>query len=195
MARNEKKDKFTGNQKSSNKMFIIAGIVIVALLAVGGFAVSQKSGTADAGLVNVGATSYQNAEFAKMNVTEEGENIVIDFKELKNKKSVTFDVQGISFSLNNGTKFDYLPLLAYVTPSGNVRVATSLCEPCSGINFHIEGEELVCNACGTRWSLEDLQGISGGCPQYPPDKVNYTVEGDKLIIKKADLKEWKPRAI
>lgn len=195
MARSDKKEKFTVSQKSSNKKFIIAGIVIIALLAVGGFAVSQKSAATDADLVNVGATSYQTAEFAKVNATEEGDNVVIDFKELKNNKSVTFDVQGISFSLNNGTKFDYLPLLAYVTPNGNVRVATSLCEPCSGINFHIEGDQLVCNACGTRWSLEDLKGISGGCPQYPPDKVKYTVDGDKLIIKKADLKAWKPRAI
>lgn len=195
MSRNEKKSKFTEPQKSNNKMFVIAGLVIVALLAVGGFMVSNQSGAADANLVNVGATTYQVAEFAKMNATEENGNIVIDFNELKNKKSITFDVQGISFSLNNGTPFNYLPLLAYVTPKGNVVVATSLCEPCSGIAFHIEGDQLVCNACDTRWSLEDLKGISGGCPQYPPDKVKYTVEGDKLIIKKADLENWKPRQV
>ncbi|HWI54954.1 MAG TPA: DUF2318 domain-containing protein [Desulfobacteria bacterium] len=195
MSRNEKKSKFTEPQKSNNKLFIIAGLIIIALLAVGGYAVSNKSADTDANLVNVGATSYQTAEFAKLNATEESGNIVIDLNELKNKKSVTFDVKGISFSLGNGTAFDYLPLLAYVTPKGNIVVATSLCEPCSGINFHSEGNELVCNACGTRWSLEDLQGISGGCPQYPPDKVNYTVDGDKLIIKKADLENWKPRQV
>ncbi len=195
MSRSDKKGKFIEPQKSNNKLFIIAGLIIVALLAVGAYAVSNNSASADANLVNVGATSYQVAEFAKINASEESGNIVIDFNELKNKKSVTFDVQGISFSLNNGTAFDYLPLLAYVTPKGNVVVATSLCEPCSGINFHIEGNELVCNACDTRWSLENLQGISGGCPQYPPDKVKYTVEGDKLIIKKSDLENWKPRQV
>lgn len=193
----DKKSKFTEPQKSKTGTYILAGVIILALIAVGGYALAGKSADTNADLTKVGAVDYtnQNVEFAKVQSTETNGDVVIDFKELQNKKTTTFDVQGINFTLNNGTPFTSLPLLAYISPKGNVVVATSLCEPCSGIYFHVEGNELVCNACGTRWDLETLQGISGGCPQYPPDKVKYTVQGDKLIIKKADLENWKPRAI
>jgi len=193
----DKKSKFIETQKSKTGIYFLTGVVILALIAVGGYALAGKSADTNASLTNVGAVDYtnQNVEFAKVQATEANGDVVIDFKELQDKKMTTFDVQGINFTLNNGTPFTSLPLLAYVSPKGNVVVATSLCEPCSGIYFHVEGNELVCNACGTRWDLETLQGISGGCPQYPPDKVKYTVEGDKLIIKKADLENWKPRAI
>lgn len=194
MSRNEKKNKFTETKKSNTSTFVIAGMLIVAILAVGAFFATKKPAD-DPGVVSVGATSYQNAEFAKITATEANGDIVVDLNELKSKKSTTFEVQGINFTLNNGTSFNSLPLLAYIAPSGKVVVATSLCEPCSGTTFHIEGDQLVCNACGTRWTLEDLQGVSGGCPQYPPDKVKYTVEGDKLIIKKSDVQSWKPRAV
>lgn len=195
MSRTDKKSKFTEPQKSNNKVFIIVGIVIVALLAAGGFMVSNKSATADPNLTNVGATSYQVAEFAKVNAANENGDIVIDLNEIKNKKSLTFDIQGINYSLNN-VAYNSLPILAYVTPQGNVVVASSICEPCSGFTFHIEGEHLVCNACGTRWTLEDLKGVSTqGCPNHPPAKIKYSVEGDKLIIKKGDLDKWQPRPV
>lgn len=196
MSRNDKKSKFTQAKKSNTGVYVIAG-VIIALLAVGGFMVAGKSGAADNGLENVGAVDYQGkvAEFARVTAVETGSDVVLDLNEIKDKKSVTFDVPGINFTMPNGTQFDYLPLLAYVSPKGNIMLATSLCEPCNGISFHIEGEQLVCDACGTRWTLEDLKGISGGCPDYPPDQIKYTLEGDKLVIAKTDLQNWKPREL
>ncbi|MFA5881440.1 MAG: DUF2318 domain-containing protein [Eubacteriales bacterium] len=196
MSRSQKKNKFTEPKKPKTGTYVIAGVVILAVIALGGY-VAAKKPAAPEGTFNAGTTNYtgQTLEFAKLQANESGGDITIDLNELKTKKTATFDVQGINFTMNNGTPFNYLPLLAYVAPSGNIVVATSLCEPCSGTTFHVEGNELVCNACGTRWTLEDLQGISGGCPQYPPDRVNYTVDGDKLIIKKTDLQNWKPRAV
>ena len=195
MPRNDKKSKFTQAKKSNTGIYVIAGVVVVVLLAVGGFMASKKSSGTDAGAVNVGTVSYQQAEFAATTAKESGGDIVLDVNELKTKKSETFNIPGISFSLANGTAFDNLPLLAYISPSGNIVVATSLCEPCSGTTFHIEGDQLVCNSCGTRWTLDGLQGVSGGCTTYPPETVKYTVQGDKLIIKKADLQNWKPRQV
>lgn len=195
MSRNDKRNKFTQTEKSNSKVFIIAGIAVVVALAVGGFWVSQKPSATDVGAVNVGAVSYQQAEFAETTATEANGEIVLDLTQLKANKTETFKVQGINFNLANGTPFDYLPLLAYISPKGNIVVATSLCEPCSGTTFHVEGDQLVCNACGTRWTLDGLQGVSGGCTTYPPETVKYTVEGDKLIINKADLQNWKPRQV
>lgn len=195
MSRIDKKSKFTQTKKSNTGLYAVAGVVIVAVLAVGGFMLSKKPSATDANAVNVGAVNYQKAEFAAATATESGGDIVLAMNQLKTSKTVTFNIQGINFSLANGSPFNYLPLLAYVSPKGNIVVATSLCEPCSGITFHVEGDQLVCNACGTRWTLDGLQGVSGGCTTYPPETVKYTVQGDKLIIKKADVQNWKPRQV
>jgi uncharacterized membrane protein len=84
--------------------------------------------------------------------------------------------------------------MAYITPSGKLVSAVSMCEPCRSTKFHIEGEEMVCNACGTRWTMEGLQGISGGCVAYPPDVLAHTIEGGKVKIQDTIILDWKPRA-
>lgn len=88
-----------------------------------------------------------------------------------------------------------IPLLAYITPSGRVVTAVSVCEPCNSTSFHIEGNQMVCNACFTRWDLETLKGISGGCLAYPPDILSHAVRDGKVAIKEMDLQNWKPRVV
>jgi len=86
-----------------------------------------------------------------------------------------------------------LPLLSYISPKGNLVVATSFCEPCQGDSFHIEGDALVCDVCFTRWDLDTLEGISGGCMAYPPEEVPAELRGDTVFIPNADLEAWAPR--
>ncbi len=195
MSRDSKKDKFVNQKKPRTGTYFLVGVVAAAIIVVGAFMLFGKSGSE--GLTNVGAVDYGSAsvDFTAVEAEDANGKIVVDLNEIKNNKTVKFDVQGINFTLNNGTPFEYLPLLAYVSDKGNVVVATSLCEPCSGVAFHIEGDQLVCNACGTRWYLDNMQGISGGCTEYPPEMVQYTVEGDKLIIDRALLENWQPRAV
>ncbi|MBI4530538.1 MAG: DUF2318 domain-containing protein, partial [Candidatus Latescibacteria bacterium] len=75
--------------------------------------------------------------------------------------------------------YNDLPLVAYLTPSGRVITGVSMCEPCRSTRFHIQDEMMVCNSCETRWTLEDLEGVSGGCLNYPPDVIPSTVAGGK----------------
>lgn len=195
MSRDSKKNKFANQKQPRRGTYFLIGLAAAAAIVVGAFMLFGKSGSE--GLTNVGAVNYGSAavDFSAVEAEDSGDKIVLDLNEIKNKKSLTFDVQGVNFTLNNGTAFDYLPLLAYVSDKGNIVVAASLCEPCSGVTFHIEGDQLVCNACGTRWSLDGLQGISGGCTTYPPEMIDYNIEGDKLIIDRAVLENWQPRAV
>ena len=197
MSKNEKRNKFTNPQKSNSKTFILVGILVLAIVAVGAYVAAGKSGS-PAGEVNVGAANYpaqQAVDFASTAADTGSGDIVLNLNDIKTKKATTFSVPGINFTLANGKAFSSLPLLAYVSPKGNITVATSLCEPCSGTTFHIEGDQLVCNSCGTRWTLDGLQGVSGGCTKYPPESVKYTVQSDKLIIKKVDIQNFKPRTV
>jgi hypothetical protein len=86
-----------------------------------------------------------------------------------------------------------LPLISYVAPSGNLVVATSVCEPCKGIAFHIEGNALVCNTCFTKWDLNTLEGISGGCTAYPPQPLQGQNQNGTIVVNTGDLEKWVPR--
>jgi len=111
-------------------------------------------------------------------------NISIPLDVVKEKKMVRFEYD------NNGNK---IPLLAYVTPSGKIVTAVSMCEPCRSTRFHIEGKKIVCNACSTEWNLETLKGIKGGCLNYPPHVIPSTIEKDRIQIDEKIVAQWKPR--
>lgn len=86
-----------------------------------------------------------------------------------------------------------LPILAFISPAGRLVAAVSYCEPCRSESFHIDGRDLVCDTCRTRWQLNDLRGLSGGCPNYPPEELNYEVIDGMVVISEADILSWVPR--
>ena len=110
--------------------------------------------------------------------------ISIPLDVVKEKKMVRFEYE------NNGVK---IPLLSYITQSGRVVTAISMCEPCRSTRFHIEDKKIVCNACATEWNLETLKGIQGGCLNYPPDVIPSTIEKDRIQIDEKIITQWKPR--
>jgi hypothetical protein len=86
-----------------------------------------------------------------------------------------------------------IPLISYIAPNGNLVVATSFCEPCKSTSFHIEGNTLVCDTCFTKWDLNTLQGVSGGCTAYPPLVLKVKQQGANIVVATADLENWTPR--
>ncbi len=94
---------------------------------------------------------------------------------------------------NYKNKGQSLPLLAYITPSGKAVTAVSVCEPCRSTRFHIKGKTMVCNSCATEWKLETLQGIKGGCLNYPPDYIPSIVENGRIWIDERAVSQWRPR--
>jgi len=110
--------------------------------------------------------------------------ISIPLDVVKEKKMVRFEYE------NNGVK---IPLLSYITQSGRVVTAVSMCEPCRSTRFHINDKKIVCNACATEWNLETLKGIQGGCLNYPPDVIPSTIEKDRIQIDEKNVTQWRPR--
>ncbi len=95
--------------------------------------------------------------------------------------------------------FEYLsptttvPLLAYISSDGKLVTAVSMCEPCNSQRFHIKGENLICNSCGSTWELHNLSAISGACGKYPPDAIPSMVVGDEVQIDEAIVANWRRR--
>jgi hypothetical protein len=114
----------------------------------------------------------------------ENGKIIIPFDILSEQKFLAF---------NYVTPINTVPLLAYISGEGKVVTAISLCEPCNSKRFHINGEEFVCNSCGTMWEVNNLEAISGACGKYPPDAVPNTVVGNEVQIDEATVAGWQRR--
>lgn len=185
-----KKEKFTQKKKSKAPLYGAVIALGIVLLAGGYMLGNQKSNTDTQAAAAVGQTVKYSANEKLQQVKvplpkiENGNVTVTSLTELKDKKFIWTEYKA------NGKR---VPLTAIVKPNGKVVVAVSICEPCNGETFHISGDQIVCNVCGTTWDLDTFEGLSGGCQDYPPEILNYTQNGDNLEIQQSVLDAWKPR--
>jgi uncharacterized membrane protein len=186
----DKKDKVLGEKKKKPYWFPISLAAVAAILVVIGYWVVQGNTGADSKVTSqpkvTGKVDYAGQSIPMTDVPASVEKgiISIPLEVVKEKKIVRFEY------VNNGFR---LPLLAYLTPSGKLVTAVSMCEPCRSTRFHINGNKIVCNACATEWNLETLKGIQGGCLNYPPDVIPNTIEKDRIQIDEKIVLGWKPR--
>ncbi|AGA68667.1 putative membrane protein (DUF2318) [Desulfitobacterium dichloroeliminans LMG P-21439] len=195
---NEKKARFEAvyQQSRRRKKIVLSAFVSVLILGIAVMILSTRE--AIPGFDNkysIGKSmDYKNQkiEMTEVTPTIEDGRVSISLEDLK-KSSILYLMYDPNYDVGNGQKG--LPLMAYLTPAGRITVAVSFCEPCYSRKFRIEGDVLVCNVCNTRWAMADLTGLSGGCPKYPPDELNYTVEEStgKIYVEETELKDWKPR--
>lgn len=186
-----KRDKFTQPQKKNNTPFyVFTGIAVVVLAVSGFYFFGDKNSEVDSkAAASIGQSVTYNAndklqQTKVANTVGNGKVTVTTLTDLKEKKFIWTEYKA------NGKR---VPLTAIAEPSGKVVVAVSVCEPCKGETFHIAGNTLVCNVCGTTWDLESFKGLSGGCQDYPPEILQYTQNGDNLEVDQAKLDAWKPR--
>ncbi len=185
-----KKEKILGEtRKKPYRIPIILGIIAIVLVVVGYWIIHEK--TVSASKVSSqpkikGKFDYtgQTIKMTDISAKLNGGKISIPLEVVKEKKLVRFEYEGSEVKI---------PLLAYITPSGRVITAVSMCEPCRSTRFHINGDKLVCNACYTEWDIETLKGIQGGCLNYPPDAIPSMMDGDKILIDEKLVTQWKPR--
>lgn len=84
----------------------------------------------------------------------------------------------------NGIK---LEVLAVKAPDGTVRTAFNTCQVCfsSGRGYYIqEGDELVCQNCGNRFGMDDVEVTRGGCNPVPISSEYKTVDRENITISK-----------
>ena len=186
-----KREKLLGGKKRISPWKIIFFVVLAAALPVSWLifrGIPQAGPVRTSGSQVMESVKYQNQSISMTKVAALVEKGLVEVPVdlVKEKKLVYFE-----YKRADGP----IPLLAYITPSGKLVTAVSVCEPCNSTNFHIEGNQMVCNACFTRWDLETLKGISGGCLNYPPDVLPHSIQDGKLMIKETDLQNWKPRVL
>lgn len=179
-------EKHLPHKKGPFKLFIVAATI---LLVAGWFYVSlpkKTNRTMDGQPIIAAETGYPKAGQNPFNIQAgfHEDKLFVSLDVIKAKKFVSFLFPD---SLNN------VPLLAYISNEGRLVTAVAICEPCKSNRFHIEGEELVCNVCGTSWKLNSLEAVRGACAEYPPALLPSTIVGNEIQIDRALVDNWHPR--
>ena len=169
-------------------LLIIGGIGYWQLTSNMSGASSPTSGSSEPYPQNVAATIYSDAV-----ISANGYNTSLPVSVVKSNKLTFMDLklqipldelsyQGRTIPLSLYKGGQYLPLLVISTPSGKTVAGLRVCEPCGSFSFHIvNAKYLDCDACHTKWNIETLTGVSGGCPSYPPPKLPISVASDITI--------------
>jgi hypothetical protein len=87
-----------------------------------------------------------------------------------------------------------LEVLAVKAPDGTIRTAFNTCQVCyaSGRGFYKQqGTVLVCQNCGNRFRMSQVETRSGGCNPVPIFPQNKTVTPEAITISKDFLKQAK----
>jgi uncharacterized membrane protein len=87
-----------------------------------------------------------------------------------------------------------LEVLAVKAPDGTIRTAFNTCQVCygSGRGFYKQqGTVLVCQNCGNRFRMSQVEVRSGGCNPVPVFSQNKTVTATTITISMEYLKEAK----
>jgi len=155
----------------------IAILIAAAALAVSLAGCSQNTPQAE-------TTPAPSVAAEQSDSGESGADLVIPVSGISEK--VSFYPVDI-----DGTKFE---VLAVKAPDGTIRTAFNTCQVCydSGRGYYKqEGDVLVCQNCGNRFRMGQVEVVSGGCNPVPIFPENKTVTDDTITISYAFLNEAK----
>lgn len=98
-----------------------------------------------------------------------------------NKSEITSTVQFIPYQFGNTN----MEIMAVQAPDGSVRTAFNTCQVCfdSGRGYYKqEGDEVVCQNCGNRFQISQIELVRNGCNPVPIDKTEKTEDADTITI-------------
>ncbi len=190
-SRQHKRDRVTKNKGGGMPRYVmfIFGAAIVTVLGVllSSILSSPTNSAIESQPVVSNDINYSNTGLQMVDVSSKVTNGKITLPLQLVKRN-----QFVAFKYTDGSRT--VPLLAYIAPDGKLVTAVSLCEPCRSTRFHIVGNNIMCNTCGTTWDLQNLQPVSGACGSYPPQVIPSRVVGNTVQIYVKSVANWQPRA-
>jgi uncharacterized membrane protein len=91
----------------------------------------------------------------------------------------------------DGIKIEVLALKA---SDGTIRTAFNTCQVCydSGRGYYRQsGAVLICQNCGNRFRLDQVEKVKGGCNPVPIDAKNKKVDSKNIVISREFLAKHK----
>lgn len=159
-------------KKQKNYFTIIAAITIPVILAIISIAVLNNK--------PFDTTEDNTAKFQ----TVKDHDLVIQTSDISEKANY-YPVEIA------GTK---LEVIAVKAPDGTIRTAFNTCQVCydSGRGYYVQqGNVLVCQNCGNRFGMSDVEVTRGGCNPVPISSEDKTVNDTSITISKEFLSKSK----
>lgn len=160
-----KKQKSVPVKKKNKGIFIASGILVVLVAA---FFIIK-------GLAGPGASADASA-------AQNGGGITITKSDITEKASFIPYKSG-------DTKME---IIAVKAPDGTIRTALNTCQVCydSGRGYYVqEGSELVCQNCGNRFQISQIEKQKNGCNPVPVLDDNKTDDGQTITIADSFLEQ------
>lgn len=162
------------NIKKPSLLYVIAGLLVV--IVAGTFLLKNASNKDE-------ATKTAKTSATKAELSETGDLLIPIGDISEQAKFYEYDA--------DGTK---LEVIAIKASDGTIRTAFNTCQVCfsSGRGYYEqEGNQLVCQNCGNRFSSDDVEVTKGGCNPVPIQEADKTVENTNIIISKEYLNSAK----
>jgi hypothetical protein len=89
----------------------------------------------------------------------------------------------------------YMEILAVKAPDGSIRTAFNTCQVCynSGRGYFVQqGDAVVCQNCGNRFRLEQIEKVKGGCNPVPITKEDKVQTANTITIPAKFISKYQP---
>jgi len=175
MAKSQKPNagrKADAKKKSNRTIYLSAGFLVLlaaAFFLVKGLTAPKTAAPSGASLTSVAETGA-DVSIAKSEITETA-------------KFIPYNAGGTN-----------MELIAVKAPDGTVRTALNTCQVCydSGRGYYVqEGDELVCQNCGNRFQISQVEKQKNGCNPVPILEDSKTDDGTTITISKDFLQQSK----
>ena len=106
------------------------------------------------------------------------------------KKNITETATFIPYQFGDAK----MEIIAVMAPDGTIRTALNTCQVCwdSGRGYYEqEGDELVCQNCGNRFKISQIEKMKNGCNPVPITGKEKTDNGDTITISGGELAKYK----
>lgn len=192
----QNKSKNTTQNKSNTIKMAVAAISVVLMLIIAFTLNNQGKSTGTAVDTEIGSTkeSSTGADSERSTGTSSGTSAgTTDNIAVTKDADLVIPISTITETATfypaeiDGTK---LEVLAVKAPDGTIRTAFNTCQVCysSGRGYYVqEGDVLVCQNCGNRFGMGDVEVTKGGCNPVPVGAENKTVDNDNITISKEFL--------
>ena len=166
-------------KKKDNKTFIVLGISIVSIMVI------------TIGISQSGMFSKSTATSKDINNNGNKQSSTSEIKIPKGEVA-TGDLKIIKSEVTKIAKFypyksgdTYMEVLAVKASDGTIRTSFNTCQVCykSGKGYYKqEGNELVCQNCGNRFNIDQIEKMKNGCNPVPILVGDKTDDGSNLVI-------------
>ncbi len=139
-------------------------------------------------VIGIAAITFLNSENDEESLAEQSKPTAISATDENGNMAIQVaDVTETATFYGYNELDTYMEILAVKASDGTVRTAFNTCQVCysSGRGYYIqEGDVLVCQNCGNRFKMDEVEVARGGCNPVPIFKEMKEVTDTTITIPK-----------